>query len=94
MIEKDLKDNIHHIKQLIDSIYESASNLDRPIQEDEIIIDFTGGQKPTTAGAILAGIKPGRRMQFISSDYKDGKPINSKPVEIDVSYQVKLAKQN
>ena len=91
VVDKGLKDDIEHTKQLIEYIYQSAEKL-YSLEASEIIIDFTGGQKPTTAGAILAGITPGRKLQFISSDYQAGVPIYNKTVEIDISYQIKSVK--
>ncbi len=92
VVDPEFKDDPNHICQLIECIYNAASNLSPSLAEDEIIIDFTGGQKPATAGAILAGAKPGRRMQFTSSDYVNNVRTDSKIVEIDISYQVKPVK--
>jgi CRISPR-associated protein (Cas_Cas02710) len=77
------------IYQIVEAIYTSAENSPYSLAESEIIIDYTGGTKSMTAGAILAGASPKRRLQYIISDYRDNQPINSRVMEVDISYQVK-----
>ena len=82
-----------YIRQLIECIYTSAAETSFSLAENEIIVDYTGGTKSMTAGAILAGASPDRRLQYIVSDYDDkNKPINSRVMEVDISYQVKPSK--
>lgn len=80
-----------HIRELIECIYSAAKESPFDLEENEIIIDFTGGLKPTSAGAILAGANPDRRMEYILSDYDPAtrKPINSRIMEIDIAYKIK-----
>lgn len=77
------------IRQIIEAIYKDAKdkyNLD----ESDIIADYTGGTKSMTAGLILACTVPTRRLQYILSEFTpDNKPIDSKVMEIKLSYHVK-----
>ena len=91
----NLANDPSHIRQIIEAIYDSAEAEPYSIAENEMIIDYTGGTKSMTAGAILAGASPERRLQYIVSDYDDkNKPINSRVMEVDISYQVKPNKNN
>ena len=47
-----------HIRQIIEAIYDSAEAEPYSIAENDMIIDYTGGTKSMTAGAILAGASP------------------------------------
>lgn len=77
------------IRQIVEAIYKDAKdkyNLD----ESDIIADYTGGTKSMTAGLILACTIPTRRLQYILSEFTpDNKPIDSKVMEIKLSYHVK-----
>ena len=82
-----------HIRQLIECIYDSAEESPFSLPKNEIIVDYTGGTKSMTAGAILAGASPERRLQYIVSDYDDkNKPIKPRVMEVNISYQVKPSK--
>ncbi len=62
------------------------------IPEEEVICDFTGMQKPVTAGMILACAPKGRRLQYLQGQYDaNGKLIpdaKSFPIEIEIEYQL------
>lgn len=62
------------------------------VPEKEVICDFTGMQKPVTAGMILACAPKGRRMQYLHGKYdENGKLIpdaQSTPIEIEIEYQL------
>jgi hypothetical protein len=92
-IHPDLENDPNHVRKLIEYIYDEA-RLSYFIEESDIIIDFTGGKKTTTAGAILAGAKPGRNMEYISGKYDPSTrtTLDPKLMEIDISYQVKPVK--
>jgi CRISPR-associated protein (Cas_Cas02710) len=87
--DPNLANDPSYIYQIIEAIYTSAEDPPFSLVENDIIIDYTGGTKSMTAGAILAGASPKRRLQYIISDYQDNKPINSRVMEVDISYQVK-----
>lgn len=90
----NLANDPSHIRQIIEAIYNSAEAEPYSLSENDLIIDYTGGTKSMTAGAILAGASPDRRLQYIVSDYDDkNKPINSRVMEVDISYQVKPTKE-
>lgn len=66
--------------------------LPEGVEEADVIVDVTGGRKATTAGAFLAGLPPGRRIQFVSSEETDDRGRGTQagePVEIVLDYQVK-----
>ncbi|MGB3532806.1 MAG: hypothetical protein WBA13_04735 [Microcoleaceae cyanobacterium] len=71
-----------YTQKLVNCIYADAEqkyNLD----ESEIIADFTGGTKSMTAGVVLSGIKPSRRLQYISQ-------LGDCPImEIKLDYKIK-----
>jgi hypothetical protein len=90
--DPNLANDPSHICQVIEAIYTSAEHSPFSLGENDIIIDYTGGTKSMTAGAILAGASPKRRLQYIISDYQDNKPVNSRVMEVNISYQVKQSK--
>lgn len=90
--DPNLANDPSHICQVIEAIYTSAEYSPFSLGENDIIIDYTGGTKSMTAGAILAGASPKRRLQYIISDYQDNKPVNSRVMEVNISYQVKQSK--
>jgi CRISPR-associated protein (Cas_Cas02710) len=90
--DPNLANDPSHICQVIEAIYTSAEHSPFSLGESDIIIDYTGGTKSMTAGAILAGASPKRRLQYIISDYQDNKPVNSRVMEVNISYQVKQSK--
>jgi CRISPR-associated protein (Cas_Cas02710) len=84
-------DDPNYIRQLIEAIYREADEKFN-IQEHEIFIDYTGGNKSMTAGAILAGADPDRRLQYIHNDYDARGNIDfdsTMVMEVDISYRVK-----
>lgn len=76
-----------HIRRLIDSIYQDAETRYH-LPEAEIIADYTGGTKSATAGTILACAQPGRKLQYIMSDYIDTKRLNSRVMEVRIAYRL------
>ncbi len=89
VIDLNLTNDPSYVYRVIEAIYTSAKADPINLAENDIIIDYTGGTKSMTAGAILAGASPKRRLQYIVSDYQDNKPTNSRVMEVDISYQVK-----
>jgi hypothetical protein len=84
-------DDPNYIRQVIEAIYVEAEEK-FGIAENEIFIDYTGGNKSMTAGAVLAGADPDRRLQYIHNDYdKAGEIIwtSTEMMEVNISYQVK-----
>jgi hypothetical protein len=62
-------------------------------RESDVILDITGGQKQTTAGAFLAGLPKGRRLEvnkFAKIDPQTGRGEEpGDPVEITIDYDLK-----
>jgi CRISPR-associated protein (Cas_Cas02710) len=92
VVDLNLANDPSHIYQVIEAIYTSAKDSRFSLTENDIIVDYTGGTKSMTAGATLAGASPKRRLQYIISDYKDNKPVDSRIREVNISYQVKPSK--
>jgi hypothetical protein len=92
VIDLNLANDPSYIYRLIEAIYTSAKNEPFSLTENDIIIDYTGGIKSMTAGAILAGASPKRRLQYIVSNYQNNQPTDSRVMEIDISYQIKPSK--
>jgi CRISPR-associated protein (Cas_Cas02710) len=83
-------DDPNIIRQLIEAIYTEA-NEKFQLADDQIFIDYTGGTKSMTAGAILAGADPERRLQYLRSQYQNGVRVENTAelMEVDISYRVK-----
>jgi CRISPR-associated protein (Cas_Cas02710) len=84
-------DDPNHIRQVIEAIYVEAEKK-FGLAENEILLDYTGGNKSMTAGAVLAGADPDRRLEYMHTDFDEkGNPIWSKTemMAIDISYRVK-----
>ncbi|MBD1858246.1 MULTISPECIES: CRISPR-associated protein [Leptolyngbya] len=77
----------NYICRLINSLYLTAETQYR-LPETEIIADYTGGTKSATAGTVLACTRPGRKLQYIMSEYVNNKPINSKVMEVRIAYNI------
>jgi CRISPR-associated protein (Cas_Cas02710) len=90
VLTSDQSDDPNIIRQLIEAIYTEA-NEKFNLSDNEVFIDYTGGTKSMTAGAILAGADPERRLQYIRSRYKNGNrvPNSEEVMEVDISYRVK-----
>jgi hypothetical protein len=82
-------DDPNYIRRLINAIYRDAE-VQYGLSESEIVTDYTGGTKSMTAGAILAGSQPQRRLQYIRSEYGDNnKLLRSDVMAVEISYRVK-----
>jgi hypothetical protein len=60
--------------------------------ESDVVIDFTGGAKTTTAGAILAGLPAARRMEFVPAEKKNeaGYGLDAgNPREVQIDYRMR-----
>ena len=84
-------DNPEAVYRSISDIYAEA--VDRDLQEDEIIGDYTGGTKSMTAGMILACAAPLRHLQFMKPrrSTPDGRAepgTESDPVAVDIRFQL------
>lgn len=77
----------NYICRLINSLYLAAETQCR-LLETEIIADYTGGTKSATAGTVLACTRPGRKLQYIMSEYVNNKPVNSKVMEVRIAYNI------
>jgi hypothetical protein len=90
--------DIESIEERIESeVY--ASLEARGWSDSDVILDFTGGTKTTTAGAILAGLPQARRMEFVPADRRDaeGRVIDplaaGNPREIRIDYRMKRVRR-
>ncbi len=62
------------------------------IDESDVIIDITGGRKATTAGAFLAALPSGRRVEIVNPKRTDRRERGTEagdPIEITIDYIVK-----
>jgi hypothetical protein len=65
------------------------------LSEEEIVIDFTGGKKETTAGALLAGLPPGRHLEVVRPEVVDRNQrgtVAGEVMEIDLRYRLRPVK--
>jgi hypothetical protein len=90
VITKQQMNDPNYIHNLINCIYEDGAEK-FGMDESEIIADYTGGSKSATAGIVLAGASPHRRLQYIVSDFDPvSKTVsNSEVNEVRISYSVK-----
>jgi CRISPR-associated protein (Cas_Cas02710) len=94
LLANDQIDDPNCIRQLIEAIYIEATEKFN-LLENEIFIDYTAGTKSMTAGAILAGADPDRRLQYIRSRYDEqGQLVNGSEevMEVDISYRIQQVK--
>jgi hypothetical protein len=67
-------------------------NLPSGLDETDVIVDITGGRKATTAGAFLAGLPRGRRLEVVNPRKIDPRrrgTVADDPIEINIDYKVK-----
>jgi hypothetical protein len=60
--------------------------------ESDVVIDFTGGTKTTTAGAILSGLPTSRRMEFVPAEKKNEVGYGTDagdPREVRIDYRMR-----
>jgi hypothetical protein len=75
---------------------EVYAKLPESLTESDVIIDITGGTKTTTAGALLAGLPEGRRLQFTPPADRNirGQGISPRdPLEIEIDYKIKKVRR-
>lgn len=68
--------------------------LPEAFSEAEVLLDLTGGPKPTTAGVLLAGLPPGRRLQLVLPEGKDEHGFATRAgevVEVVINYKLRKA---
>lgn len=61
------------------------------LADSDVIVDITGGRKATTAGAFLAALPPGRRVEIVNPKRTDRRHRGTEadePLEIAVDYRV------
>jgi hypothetical protein len=74
-------------------VYAGLSDID--LAEGDVVIDFTGGKKETTAGALLAGLLPGRHLEVVRPSEVEKNMRGEQPgeiLEIDLRYKLRPAK--
>jgi hypothetical protein len=84
-------------QKVLDAIEAIYAALPEDLPPREVMIDITGGTKPATAGAFLAGLPPGRHLEYVppvpgqvSEDGRGLKPDD--PVQIEIDYTIKKVK--
>ncbi len=82
--------NPEEVKKAIEK--QVYSDLPTGLKEDDVIIDITGGRKTTTAGALLAGLPKGRRIEInepASINIRGQATKAGTPIEITIDYKLK-----
>jgi hypothetical protein len=96
-VHKELLGNVFVIeitKTLIEAIRNQAHRLG--IEDQDFICDFTGMNKPVSAGVVLACVQREHRLQYMEPNRvrEDGSPdqeAGSHPIEVDISYEIERA---
>lgn len=70
------------VHQAVVDVIDAATDLDQksPLTGDDLIVDITGGTKPMTTGAVLASIQRGVAIQYVESNWQDGKRVQGSEV--------------
>jgi hypothetical protein len=66
--------------------------LPRRMPPEEVVVNIMGGKKETTAGAFLAGLQPGRRLEVVPALREDERlrgVTPGAPVEMKINYTLK-----
>lgn len=79
---------------LVHDLIEKAVFQELPggMTEADVIVDLTGGMKGTSAGAFLAGLPRGRRLEYVSPATRDPRGRGTRPgepLEIGIDYKLK-----
>lgn len=75
---------------------EVFGRLPEDLEPGDVLIDFTGGLKGTSAGALLTGLPPERRLQYTPAALTDTRGRGTRPgdpVEIGIDYKLKRARR-
>jgi len=83
-------DNPGAVQDLIERVV--FRDLPEGISERDLLIDLTGGMKGTSAGAFLAGLPRGRRLEYVPAARKDARGRGTRPaepIEIGIDYKLK-----
>lgn len=87
-------DDPEQIRSLLER--EVFSRLPENLEPWDVLIDFTGGLKGTSAGALLTGLPPERRLQYTPAAVTDARGRGTRPgdpVEIGIDYKLKRARR-
>jgi hypothetical protein len=74
---------------------EVYASLPDDLEEGDVMIDFTGGGKTTTAGALLAGLLPGRLLEVVPPKTTDPNQRGTEPGDpqlVDINYHLRKAR--
>ena len=85
---KDQAEDPNFSRLMVDCWYEAGAER-CGLMEAEIVVDYTSGTKSMSAGMILACASPSRRLQYVQSDYLNGKPVNARVMEVTLQYEVR-----
>ena len=72
------------VLHLVNAIFEDARS--KGLEEADVLVDFTGGTKPMSAGAVLACTAPTRHLEYLTQT----NPPHL--VEVQISYKIKPIK--
>ena len=66
--------------------------LPRGMRQEEVVVNIMGGKKQTSAGAFLAGLQPGRRLEVVPALREDERlrgVTPGAPLEMRINYSLK-----
>lgn len=89
-----LSDQELKLPEVVHDLIESEvfQKLPDGLRPDDVTLDITGATKTATAGAFLAGLPPGRRMQIVPAVTSDERLRGVKPgdpIQIRIDYKLK-----
>ncbi len=73
-------------------VYRRLADIMPPIPQSEVVVNIMGGMKQTTAGAFLAALAPGRRIEVVPALTRDDRlrgMTPGDPLEIEIHYTLK-----
>jgi hypothetical protein len=79
------------VREAVEGIYD---RLPEDLDEADVIVDVTGGTKLATAGALLAGLPPGRFLEYVPAVKFDERGRGEEPgppIEIAIDYVIRKA---
>lgn len=102
-----------HLERMSDTAFQDVESVQERLEsvvygslkergwlDSHVILDFTGGTRTTTAGAILAGLPQSRRMELVPAERKDpdGRATDpsaaGNPREIRIDYRMKRVRRS
>jgi hypothetical protein len=90
----DAFEDPEQVKELVEN--EVYGRLPDGLTDNDVIIDITGGRKTTTAGAFLAGLPKGRRLEINAPAAMNIRGLGTRPgtpLEIFVDYKLRRVRR-